>query len=129
MTEPTAARPSAAPLPPGDANRMIATFEKLLASGKDTALLRFGLGNEFLKGARAADAIPHLRRAVELDPAYSAAWKLLGKALAGTGAAADALAAYQQGIDAAAAHGDQQAVKEMTVFARRIERQQGGGGK
>lgn len=123
MTEPTDARPPAAPLPPGNADRMITTFEKLLASGKDTALLRFGLGNEFLKGGRAIDAVPHLRRAVELDPAYSAAWKLLGKALAETGAPADALAAYLQGIDTAAAHGDQQAVKEMTVFARRLERQ------
>lgn len=96
-------------------------FLVLLASGRDSALLRFSLGNEYLKRGDAAKATEHLRRAVEHDPNYSAAWRLLGKALADTEAWSEALAAYHQGIAVAEARGDKQAAKEMGVFARRIE--------
>lgn len=99
----------------------IADFESMLAQGRDNALLRFSLGNEYLKEGDAARAAEHLRRAVEHDPKYSAAWKLLGKALTDTEAWPEALAAYQQGIAVAEARGDKQAAKEMAVFARRIE--------
>lgn len=99
----------------------IADFEAMLAQGLDNALLRFSLGNEYLKQGDAARAAEHLRRAVGHDPNYSAAWKLLGKALTDSGAWEDALAAYRQGIAVAEARGDKQAAKEMGVFARRIE--------
>ena len=65
----------------------------MLAAGKDGALLRFSLGNEHLKAGNAAHASPHLRCAVALDPGYTAAWKLLGKALADGGRADEALEA------------------------------------
>jgi predicted Zn-dependent protease len=96
-------------------------FLAMLAGGRDNALLRYSLGNEYLKHGDALSAAEHLRRAVEHDPKYSAAWKLLGKALTDLNAQADALAAYQQGIAVAEARGDKQAAKEMGVFARRIE--------
>ncbi len=99
----------------------IADFEALLAQGRDNALLRFSLGNEYLKLGDASKAAEHLRRAVEHNPQYSAAWKLLGRALTDADALDEALAAYQQGIAVAEAHGDIQAAKEMRVFARRIE--------
>ena len=103
----------------------IADFEAMLAAGRDNALLRFSLGNEYLKQGDAAKASEHLRRAVERDPKYSAAWKLLGRALTDAEAWHEALAAYQQGIAVAEARGDKQAAKEMGVFARRIEKQLG----
>jgi hypothetical protein len=62
---------------------------------------------------------------VSLDPGYSAAWKLLGKALNAAGREAEALAAYRAGIAAADKKGDKQAMKEMQVFARRLARQMG----
>jgi predicted Zn-dependent protease len=102
----------------------LANFEKMLAAGKDGALLRYSLGNEYLKAEEPARAAEHLARAVALDPRYTAAWKLYGKALAATGRDAEALAAYREGIAVAVARGDKQAEKEMTVFARRIERAQ-----
>ncbi len=104
---------------------VIQSLEKLLAAGKESALLRFSLGNEYLKEAQAEPAAAHLQRAVELDPAYSAAWKLLGKALLAAERKADALAAYRQGIVVADARGDKQAAKEMMVFAKRIEKELG----
>lgn len=99
---------------------MAKNLEALLARGQDNALLRYGLGAEYLKEARYADAATHLQAAVRHDPAYSAAWKLLGQALAGTGDAAQARAAYDQGIRVAEAKGDIQAAKEMKVFRKRL---------
>jgi Flp pilus assembly protein TadD len=95
---------------------------KMLAAGRDNALLRFSLGSEHLKAGDNAAAIEHLRAAVRQDPAYSAAWKLLGRALDQNGQAQDALAAYRQGISVAEIKGDKQAAKEMAVFARRVEK-------
>ena len=97
-------------------------FEKMLAAGKDGALLRFSLGNEHLKAGDAGRAAEHLARAVALDPDFTAAWKLYGKALAAAGRNDDALAAYRKGIEVAAKRGDKQAEKEMRVFARRLEK-------
>jgi predicted Zn-dependent protease len=102
---------------------LITGLEKMLGGPRDNALLRFSLGNEYLKAGDASTAAAHLREAVSRDPRYSAAWKLLGNALADTGAAKEALAAYQQGIVVAEAKGDKQAAKEMAVFAKRLEKQ------
>ncbi len=106
-------------------NPVIANLEKMLASGKDNALLRFSLGNAWLGAGEATRAVPHLQKAVEHDPKYSAAWKLLGRALNDSGDSRAALEAYRKGIEVAEARGDIQAAKEMKVFARRIEKSLG----
>jgi len=103
----------------------LANFERMLAAGKDGALLRFGLGNEYLKSGDAQSAVQHLQRAIALDPGYSAAWKLLGKALLAAGRSDEALVAWRDGIAAAERKGDKQAIKEMQVFARRVAKQLG----
>lgn len=106
-------------VPPSPA---LANFERMLASGRDGALLRYSLGNEHLKAGHARVAVEHLRRAVAFDAGYTAAWKALGRALAEDGQAEAALAAYRDGIAVAQRKGDKQAGKEMEVFARRIEK-------
>jgi predicted Zn-dependent protease len=98
-------------------------FERMLAAGRDSAMLRYSLGNEYLKAGDAARATEHLERAVEQQPDYSAAWKLLGRARAEAGDAHAALEAYRRGIEVAQAKGDIQAAKEMAVFSRRVEKQ------
>jgi Tfp pilus assembly protein PilF len=101
----------------------IANLQKLVGTPRDGALLRFSLGNEYLKAGDADNARLQLAEAVSRDPAYSAAWKLLGRALVELGQLQAALDAYRQGISVAESKGDKQAAKEMTVFARRIEKQ------
>jgi len=101
----------------------IANLLKLVGTPRDGALLRFSLGNEYLKAGDADNARLQLAEAVARDPAYSAAWKLLGKALTELGQPQAALDAYRQGVSVAESKGDKQAAKEMTVFARRIEKQ------
>jgi len=101
---------------------MISALEKLLGTPRDGPLLRYSLGLEYQKSGNLEEAIAHLREAVARDPLYSAAWKQLGKALADAARPAEALEAYEQGIAAAGKKGDKQALKEMTVFARRLGR-------
>lgn len=105
-----------------DPAALIGNFEKMLAAGKDNALLRFGLGNAYLSAGEAEKAAEHLARAVEFDPAHSASWKLLGKALTQSNRPQDAMAAYRHGLEAARRKGDKQAEKEMAVFLRRLEK-------
>jgi tetratricopeptide (TPR) repeat protein len=105
---------------------IIDNLEAMLARGQDSALLRYSLGNEHLKADDAETAASHLGEAVRLDPGYSAAWKLYGKALAAQDLHAEAIAAFDQGIAAAETKGDVQAAKEMRVFRKRSEKALGG---
>jgi Tfp pilus assembly protein PilF len=98
------------------------SFERMLASGKDGALLRYSIGNEHVKAQDWPAAVDALSHAVTLDPMYTAAWKLYALALERAARPAEALDAYRRGIVVARQKGDRQAEKEMTVFARRIER-------
>jgi tetratricopeptide (TPR) repeat protein len=99
----------------------IANLEKMLDGPRDGALLRYSLGNEWMKADDPNKAAAYFRTALERDAQYSAAWKLLGKALEGSGKNAEALAAYTQGIAVAEAKGDVQAAREMKVFAKRLQ--------
>lgn len=101
---------------------MLENLKKLINGPRDGALLRFGLANEYLHLQQWPDAAREARAALDFQPDYSAAWKLLGKALQESGELAQSLQAYRDGIAVAEAKGDRQAVKEMTVFARRIEK-------
>ena len=104
---------------------MISGLEKLLGTPRDGALLRYSLGLEYRKVGAPEKALEHLNEAVRRDPLYSAAWKALGQVLSELDRTAEALAAYRQGIEAAGKKGDRQAQKEMTVFARRLEKKLG----
>lgn len=101
---------------------LIASLRKQCDGPRDGALLRFSLGNALLCENELASAIGEFQRALTFDPLYSAAWKLLGKALLASGDAAAAAQAWQDGIAAAAQRGDKQAEKEMGVFLRRLHK-------
>ena len=93
----------------------VEALECMLAAGKDGALLRFGLGKGWLDAGNPVRAATHLGRCVVLDPQYSAAWKLLGKAWLASGQPQAAREAWQRGLSVAGSKGDQQARKEMQV--------------
>lgn len=100
----------------------IPRLESLLAAGTDTALLRFTLGSAHFRHGQFAAAVPHLARAVELDPEYSAAWKLYARCLIESGDAPTAAAILEQGLAVARRRGDMQAVREMEVWQRRLQK-------
>ena len=100
----------------------IERLEALQDGPRDGALLRHSLGIEYLRNGDPSKAAAAFRRALDFDPTYSAAWKNLGRALTEARQPTDALDAYRQGIEVASGRGDLQAAKEMTVFARRLEK-------
>lgn len=102
--------------------KLLARLRAMCGGPRDGALLRVSLANALLAQGDAAAASAEMRRALEFDPDYSAAWKLLGKTLADNGDSAAASDAYRAGIAAAITRGDKQAEKEMTVFLRRLEK-------
>lgn len=104
---------------------LIASLRRQCGGPRDGALLRYALGNALLDDGDDGAAIVELRHAVRLDPRYSAAWKLLGKACLAAADRAGAMEAWRQGIAAAQARGDKQAEKEMAVFLKRVERAAG----
>ena len=101
---------------------VVGRFEAMLASGKDSPLMRYGLGLEYLKRKDYTRAVEHLGRAVAADPGHTAAWKQYGNALAAAGEPARAARAYESGISVADERGDMQAAKEMRVFLRRVRK-------
>jgi len=98
----------------------IDSLQNLLAQGHDGIILRFGLGQTLLKSGQASEAVLHLKKATELDPDYTAAWKLLGKALVKCEQTDDAIHAFQSGLLVADKKGDIQAAKEIKVFLKRL---------
>jgi predicted Zn-dependent protease len=102
-------------------NPRIESLEKMLGGPRDGALLRFSLGNEYLKAESPAQAAAAFQAAVDRDPNYSAAWKALGKALLASGDDSGALAAYERdcGGRRPRRHPGRQ---EMNVFARRLRK-------
>ncbi len=101
---------------------MLNELLKLLEKGPDNALLRLGIAEAYLKLHEADQALVHLEKAVELDPRYSAAWKLYGKTLLQSGDIGRAETALEKGIRVATDKGDIQAVKEMNVFLKRLRK-------
>ena len=106
---------------------MIERLKALLAQGQDNALLRFSLGNAYAAQGEYPAAIEHLQKALQHDPSYSAAWKLLGKAQTEAGRSQEAVTTYQRGIETAEQKGDVQAAKEMRVFLKRLQKPTKGG--
>ncbi|MBI4005665.1 MAG: tetratricopeptide repeat protein [Gammaproteobacteria bacterium] len=103
---------------------IIENLKTLLAQGQDNSVLHFSLGNAYLNEKKYPQAIKHFFRALELNPEYSVAWKLYGKALTGNSQIDEAIIVYEKGILVAEKKGDIQAAKEMKVFLKRLKKQQ-----
>ena len=98
----------------------LAKMEQMIAAGNDSASLRFAAGSACFREGLHERAIEHLRRAVELDAGYSAAWKVYARSLDAAGRREEAIDAYTRGIEIAGQKGDRQAAREMNVFLRRL---------
>ncbi|MEM7208174.1 MAG: tetratricopeptide repeat protein [Pseudomonadota bacterium] len=99
-----------------------ANLEKMLAQGQDNAMLRFGLGSAYFNEKQFAEAIPHLRACLEHDPQYSAAYKLLGKALIKVGDNDAAVTVFATGLPIAIEKGDKQTEREILAFQKKLDK-------
>ncbi len=102
--------------------KLTENLEAMLAGGEYNATIRLALGYAKLKDKENDKSVEYLSVAVDLDPDYSAAWKLLGKAQTEAGLRADAIETYRRGIEVATRRGDRQAVREMQVFLQRLDK-------
>ena len=94
----------------------------LVDGARDGALLRMSLANALLADGNPDEALAQVRRALQFDADYSAAWKLLGRLLTERSDNVAAADAYRAGIAVAEKRGDKQALKEMQVFLRRLQK-------
>lgn len=83
----------------------------------------FMLGKLYLDVERHGDAAAALEKSLELNPGYSAAWRLAGDAHRKGGDKDKARETYRKGIEVAEANGDLQTVKEMKAFLAKLEAQ------
>ncbi|MEA5445082.1 tetratricopeptide repeat protein [Gammaproteobacteria bacterium AB-CW1] len=102
---------------------MLENLLKMLERGQDSAMLRFSLGNEYLRRDALPEAAQHYQAALELDAQYSAAWRAYGRTLLRLERLEAAVEALEQGIPVAEARGDKQAAREMQVFLKRARKQ------
>ncbi len=98
---------------------MTARLEAMLERDEHNPMLRFTLAKRYFDADRAEEAVEQAALAVDLNPDYSAAWRLLGQAQAAAGRREDAIATFERGIEVAGRLGDKQAEKEMRVFLKR----------
>ena len=89
---------------------------------EDSPLLRFGLGSAYFHGKEYDKAVLHLEVCLVKDPGYSAAYKLLGRALTFTGEANKARSVFETGLQIAAAKGDKQVEREINTFLKKLDR-------
>ena len=102
---------------------MTERLEKMLAAGRDDAMLRFGLGSAYFNEGELATAIAHLQACITQNENYTAAYKLLGKALFQSNRFDEAADVLERGLEKALGSGDKQTEKEVRVFLRKIARQ------
>ncbi|MDJ0956659.1 MAG: tetratricopeptide repeat protein [Arenicellales bacterium] len=98
-------------------------LERMLANGRDDAMLRFGLGSAHFNEKNYAQAIPHLEACIKHDAKYSAAYKLLGKALFKVGKDEESRSVFEAGLPIAIDKGDKQTEREILAFLKKLDRE------
>lgn len=101
---------------------MIDQFRELVELSPDDELAHYGLAQEYMKAERYEESAASFRRVVELKADYVAGYRELGKALMKCGRLDEAQENLLKGRALAEQHGDGQAVKEIDVYLRRIEK-------
>jgi Tfp pilus assembly protein PilF len=95
-------------------------LERMLAAGRDGALLRMSLALAYHRREDEATALMHVEKAVALDADFTAAHRLQGLIALGLGDNAKAEAAFATALEVAQRRGELQLVKELTVRLRRL---------
>ena len=107
---------------PSSSAEKVLRFKEVVDLFPDDPVARIGLATAYLEAGQAEDAIREFTGTIRLKPDYTAAHRGLGRALEKAGRAEEAKAAYLKGIEVGHATGDLQAIKEMEVFLKRLER-------
>lgn len=91
---------------------MIEQYRKMAKANPDDDLAHFALGQALLDADRSAEAVPVLRHVTRLNPNYTRAFLLLGKALDENGDEEGAIEAWQICYQAASRRGELMSANE-----------------
>jgi predicted Zn-dependent protease len=94
----------------------IETFTAMLAEQPENAMIWYGLASEQFKLENWVEATKSLRQVVSLNPDYTAAYQMLGTALAKTDDLAGAQQVWKDGIEAAGRTGAWKAGQHMQAL-------------
>ena len=97
-------------------------IERMIDQGRDSYEARLAAGQARLKQGDLQRARTHLERACALAPDKTMAWQTLGQAHQALGDDSAARQAWTRGQQVARSNGDQQAEKVISVWLRRLER-------
>ncbi|MFI2813018.1 MULTISPECIES: tetratricopeptide repeat protein [Microbulbifer] len=103
-------------------NPIIQRLRAQLEEGRDSPLLRFGLGSALFNAGDYAEAADHLQRCTEQMPEHSAAWKLLGRSRMALEDRPGAKQAFERGLEVARERGDVQVEREIGVFLKKLSK-------
>ncbi|MGQ0536811.1 MAG: hypothetical protein ACT4PT_12165 [Methanobacteriota archaeon] len=98
----------------------LATLKAKAEASPANPMLRYLYGRALLDARSYELAAAEFRACVEAKADWSAAWRELGRALAGAGDAAGARAAYERGLTIGREKGDLQTVKEIEVWLGKL---------
>lgn len=101
-------------------NKRIEQWEKMAHEDPDNAMGWFSLGNAYKEAERDEEAGRALRKAIELDPAYSRAYQILGQVLIRQQAEPQAIEVLTKGYTVAAEHGDVMPQKAMESLLEKV---------
>ena len=89
-----------------DQNQRIAQFQKMANDDPGNELGHFSLGKAYLEAGRPGDAVPSLKRVIDLRRSMSKAYQLLGDAFEKLGRRDEAAAIMREGVGVADELGD-----------------------
>jgi len=89
-----------------DIEARIQQFANMVEADPDNELGHFSLGKALLDAGRFSEAVRPLQRTLQLNPTYSKAYHLLGRAQLESGLRQEALVTLKRGYEVAAERGD-----------------------
>jgi Fe-S cluster biosynthesis and repair protein YggX len=98
----------------------IERYRKMAQDDPDNELGHFRLGKALVEAGQYADAVPSLRRTLELNPDFSKVFELLGTCLLKIDRRAEALEVLRQGYTVAEARGDNVPRDAMAQMLRQL---------
>ena len=105
----------------------IEVFKQMASASPDDALVWYGLGSEYFKLEKWDEAILALRNVLRINPDYTAAYQMLGSALASMGEREEARRAWTEGIETANRTGAWKARSHMEGLLAGIKDESGSG--